>query len=110
MTDRVCYTCKFCNREMGFSVNHMEAYFCIDCNMIYVYNEDKVQLGYGFIVDHRNKQYRMIFRTHTRDKNKFYISINEPINEGIILELDIHPENITPQNAKYKLETYLTFM
>lgn len=109
MTDRVCYTCFFCKREMGFSVNRMEAYFCNDCNMIYVYNEDKRLLGHGFIVKHRNKEYRMILKNNPHAKVQFYISVNDP-PEGNVLELDIQPTNITPQNAKDKLETYLAFM
>lgn len=102
---------------MGFQVDRMECYFCIDCSMIYIYRENTTLAAYGFIVKHRNLEYRMIFRFQEDGSKFFRVFVNEfssknnyDQSRSYILDIDFHPDNITPQNAKSKLETYLAFL
>lgn len=113
------YKCRFCNREIGFHVDRMECYFCIDCDMIYVYREDTSCAAYGFIIKHRDLEYRMLFRFNENNTKFFRIFVNDANyrqntrygkEQKYVLELDFHPTNITPSNAKAKLEKYLAFL
>lgn len=81
--------------------------------MIYIYRENTTLAAYGFIVKHRDTEYRMIYRySDDYSKKSFRIFVNDANfrPQEYVLDLDFHPDNITPQNAKSKLETYLSFL
>ena len=101
------HTCKFCHQSIGEIKDHMEGFFCDPCSMIYVYENNKL-FGYGFILKHRNVEYRMTFSYNTHG-NYFRIFMNDGGQENV-LTLDFHPENITPQNALSKLKSFLAFL